>query len=88
VLKKGALDNSGYTVVSGLPPGAVRVEFGKDPRESDQPANYFKEAKWPAEPVTPSLEAAQAAAAGQLASQLKGMAPAAATAAAGLASGG
>ncbi|MBU9300208.1 DUF2345 domain-containing protein, partial [Burkholderia multivorans] len=88
VLKKGALDNSGYTVVSGLPPGAVRVEFGKDPRESDQPANYFKEAKWPAEPVAPSPEAAQAAATGQLASQLKGMEPAAATAAVELASGG
>lgn len=88
VLKKGALDNSGYTVVSGLPPGAVRVEFGKDPRESDQPANYFKQAKWPAEPVESSPEAAQAAATGQLASQLQGMAPAAATAAMGLVSGG
>ncbi|WP_175947803.1 type VI secretion system Vgr family protein [Burkholderia pyrrocinia] len=88
VLKKGALDNSGYTVVSGLPPGAVRVEFGKDPRESDQPANYFKQAKWPAEPVEPSPEAAQAAATGQLASQLQGMTPATATAAMGLVSGG
>ncbi|WP_157639420.1 DUF2345 domain-containing protein, partial [Burkholderia ubonensis] len=88
VLKKGALDGNGYTVVSGLPPGAVRVEFGKDPRESDQPANYFKEAKWPAEPVEPSPEAAQAAATGQLASQLQGMAPAAASAAMGLVSGG
>ncbi|WP_155623716.1 DUF2345 domain-containing protein, partial [Burkholderia territorii] len=88
VLKKGALDNSGHTVVSGLPPGAVRVEFGKDPRESDQPANYFKQAKWPAEPVAPSPEAAQAAASGQLASQLRGMAPAATTAALGLVSGG
>ncbi|WP_155627878.1 DUF2345 domain-containing protein, partial [Burkholderia vietnamiensis] len=87
VLKKGALDNSGHTVVSGLPPGAVRVEFGKDPRASDQPANYFKQAKWPAEPVAPSPEAAQAAASGQLASQLQGMAPAASTAAMGFASG-
>ncbi|MBJ9691313.1 type VI secretion system tip protein VgrG [Burkholderia vietnamiensis] len=87
VLKKGALDNSGYTVVSGLPPGAVRVEFGKDPRASDQPANYFKQAKWPAEPVAPSPEAAQAAASGQLASQLQGMEPAASTAAMGFASG-
>ncbi|AOK22240.1 Rhs element Vgr protein [Burkholderia ubonensis] len=88
VLKKGALDGNGYTVVSGLPPGAVRVEFGKDPRESDQPANYFKEQKWPAEPVEPSPEAAQAAATGQLASQLQGIAPAAASAAMGLVSGG
>ena len=88
VLKKGALDDSGRTIVSGLPPGAVRVEFGKDPRESDQPANYFKEAKWPAEAVAPSPEAAQAAATGQLASQLQGMAPAAATAAMGLVSSG
>ncbi|MBR8304416.1 type VI secretion system tip protein VgrG [Burkholderia dolosa] len=88
VLKKGALDNSGYTVVSGLPPGAVRVEFGKEPRESDQPANYFKHPQWPVEPVAPSREAAQVAATGQLASQLQGLAPAAATAAMGLASGG
>ncbi|KVK85086.1 Rhs element Vgr protein [Burkholderia ubonensis] len=88
VLKKGALDGNGYTVVSGLPPGAVRVEFGKDPRESDQPANYFKEQKWPVEPVEPSPEAAQAAATGQLASQLQGIAPAAASAAMGLVSGG
>ncbi|WP_272546142.1 type VI secretion system Vgr family protein [Burkholderia cepacia] len=88
ILKKGALDNSGYTVVSGLPPGAVRVEFGKDPRESDQPANYFKQAKWPAEPVEPSPQAAQTAATGQLASHLQGMAPAAANVAMGLLSGG
>ncbi|WP_176051067.1 type VI secretion system Vgr family protein [Burkholderia sp. BCC1644] len=88
VLKKGALDNSGYTAVSGLPPGAVRVEFGKDPRESDQPANYFKQVQWPVESVEASPQAAQAAASEQLASQLKGMAPAAATAAMGLASGG
>ncbi|KVR20577.1 Rhs element Vgr protein [Burkholderia ubonensis] len=88
VLKKGALDGNGYTVVSGLPPGAVRVEFGKDPRESDQPANYFKEQKWPVEPVEPSPEAAQAAVTGQLASQLQGIAPAAASAAMGLVSGG
>ncbi|NTX46782.1 type VI secretion system tip protein VgrG [Burkholderia cepacia] len=88
ILKKGALDNSGYTVVSGLPPGAVRVEFGKDPRESDQPANYFKQAKWPAEPIEPSPQAAQTAATGQLASHLQGMAPAAANVAMGLLSGG
>ncbi|MEM5340032.1 type VI secretion system Vgr family protein [Paraburkholderia azotifigens] len=49
VLRQGALDASGRTTVSGLPPGVAQVKFGIDPRDPSQPANYFKSLKWPPE---------------------------------------
>jgi type VI secretion system secreted protein VgrG len=71
VLRQGALDASGRTTVSGLPPGAAHVNFGVDPRDPSQPANYFKSAQWPAEPLTASGDSA---AASQMASLLPGVA--------------
>ncbi len=71
VLRQGALDASGRTTVSGLPPGAAQVNFGVDPRDPSQPANYFKSAQWPAEPLTASGDTA---AASQMASLLPGVA--------------
>jgi len=71
VLRQGALDASGRTTVSGLPPGAAQVNFGVEPRDPSQPANYFKSAQWPAEPLTASGDTA---AASQMASLLPGVA--------------
>ncbi|TKC89205.1 type VI secretion system tip protein VgrG [Trinickia terrae] len=68
VLRQGALDASGRTTVSGLPPGVAQVKFDVDPRDPSQPANYFKSMKWPADPSTPS--SGDAAAASQMASLL------------------
>ena len=66
LLRKGALDASGCTTVSGLPPGAAQVQFGIDPRDPSQPANYFKSVPWP---LSPSAAGGDAAAS-QLASLL------------------
>uniref|UniRef100_UPI00163F3302 DUF2345 domain-containing protein n=1 Tax=Burkholderia gladioli TaxID=28095 RepID=UPI00163F3302 len=66
LLRKGALDASGRTTVSGLPPGAAQVQFGIDPRDPSQPANYFKSVPWP---LSPSAAGGDAAAS-QLASLL------------------
>ncbi|GAB7535564.1 type VI secretion system Vgr family protein [Burkholderia sp. 3C] len=86
LLRKGALDASGRTTVSGLPPGAAQVQFGTDPRDPSQPANYFKSVPWPLAPST----GGSAAAGSQLASLLPaaGGAGALASSAAGLASAG
>ncbi|CAG9219436.1 VgrG protein [Paraburkholderia sabiae] len=68
VLRQGALDASGRTTVSGLPPGVAQVKFGIDPRDPSQPANYFKSLKWPAD--TTASGDGSAAAASQMASFL------------------
>ncbi|MBN3767643.1 DUF2345 domain-containing protein, partial [Burkholderia sp. Ac-20365] len=73
VLRQGALDGSGRTTVSGLPPGAAQVNFGVDPRDPSQPANYFKSVQWPAEPLTAS---GNSTATSQMASLLPGVASA------------
>ncbi|WP_109478715.1 type VI secretion system Vgr family protein [Paraburkholderia sp. C35] len=68
VLRQGALDASGRTTVSGLPPGVAQVKFGVDPRDPSQPANYFKSLKWP--PDATAAGDGSAAAASQMASFL------------------
>jgi type VI secretion system secreted protein VgrG len=60
LLRKGALDANGRMTVSGLPPGVAQVQFGIDPRDPSQPANYFKSIKWPVEPLDASGDAAAA----------------------------
>ncbi|MEW9016850.1 type VI secretion system tip protein TssI/VgrG [Burkholderia sp.] len=60
LLKKGALDNNGHMIVSGLPPGAVQVKFGEDPRSQDQQSSRFDVAPWPANPA-PAAGAAETA---------------------------
>ncbi|WP_421378571.1 type VI secretion system Vgr family protein [Paraburkholderia sp. DD10] len=50
ILRKGALDGSGHTIVSGLPAGAAQVQFGEDPRNQYDPSSVFKTATWPAQP--------------------------------------
>jgi type VI secretion system secreted protein VgrG len=50
VLKQGALDAGGHTVVGGLPAGAALVRFGGDPRQQDQTPSRFKMPVWPEEP--------------------------------------
>ncbi|WP_343727527.1 type VI secretion system tip protein TssI/VgrG [Burkholderia seminalis] len=51
VLREGALDAKGHTIVSGLPAGAVQVQFGEDPRNQYDPSSVFKTAQWPAKPM-------------------------------------
>ncbi|CAE6792381.1 type VI secretion system Vgr family protein [Paraburkholderia nemoris] len=60
ILRQGALDTNGRMTVSGLPPGVAQVQFGNDPRDPSQPANYFKSIKWPVEPLSASGDAAAA----------------------------
>ncbi|MDR6496407.1 type VI secretion system secreted protein VgrG [Paraburkholderia terricola] len=60
LLRQGALDANGRMTVSGLPPGVAQVQFGNDPRDPSQPANYFKSIKWPVEPLSASGDAAAA----------------------------
>ncbi|WP_157639268.1 DUF2345 domain-containing protein, partial [Burkholderia ubonensis] len=79
LLKKGALDGKGHTIVSGLPPGAVQVKFGEDPRSQDQESSRFNMASWPANPAPAGGSAATAQA------QLGSFLPAAGGAASGLA---
>ena len=43
-VRKGILDGSGRAVVSGLTEGAVKVEFGKDPRDGHSEADTIWEA--------------------------------------------
>jgi type VI secretion system secreted protein VgrG len=50
VLRKGALDDTGHTIVSGLPAGMAQVQFGEDPRNQYDRASVFKTAPWPAQP--------------------------------------
>uniref|UniRef100_UPI00054DD01E DUF2345 domain-containing protein n=1 Tax=Burkholderia sp. WSM2232 TaxID=944436 RepID=UPI00054DD01E len=69
LLRKGALDANGRMTVSGLPPGVAQVQFGNDPRDPSQPANYFKSTRWPVEPPG---AADNTAAASQMASFLPG----------------
>ncbi|AJK47192.1 type VI secretion system Vgr family protein [Burkholderia plantarii] len=69
VLRQGALDASGKTVVSGLPAGAAQVQFGEDPRNQYDPASVFKSAAWPAKPAQGGDAAATAM------SQLGGLLP-------------
>ncbi|MGH8780361.1 type VI secretion system tip protein TssI/VgrG [Paraburkholderia sp.] len=78
VLRKGALDANGHTVVSGLPAGAVQVQFGEDPRNQYDQSSVFKTPAWPAQP----LQAGGSAQASAL-SQLGGLLPSAAGAGAG-----
>ncbi|MEQ5840507.1 type VI secretion system tip protein VgrG [Paraburkholderia acidicola] len=73
VLRKGALDANGHTVVSGLPVGAVQVQFGEDPRNQYDQSSVFKNTPWPAQPAQPG-GSAQASAL----SQLGGLLPSAA----------
>ena len=47
LIKQGALDPSGHTIVSGVPSGAALVKFGADPRQQDQVSSEFKLEKWP-----------------------------------------
>ncbi|MFM0598497.1 DUF2345 domain-containing protein, partial [Paraburkholderia dilworthii] len=89
LLRQGALDANGRMTVSGLPPGVAQVQFGNDPRDPSQPANYFKSIKWPPEPLSVSGDAANAA---QMASFLPGVAggagPAVGTAASAMSAAG
>ncbi|KWB68289.1 Rhs element Vgr protein [Burkholderia ubonensis] len=68
LLKKGALDDNGHMIVSGLPPGAAQVKFGEDPRSQDQASSLFKVAPWPPNPAPAG--GAEAAAHAQLGSFL------------------
>ncbi|WP_198363580.1 hypothetical protein [Burkholderia ubonensis] len=68
LLKKGALDNNGHMIVSGLPPGAAQVKFGEDPRSQDQASSLFKVVPWP--PNSAPAGGAEAAAHAQLGSFL------------------
>ncbi|MBT2791695.1 type VI secretion system Vgr family protein [Paraburkholderia strydomiana] len=69
ILRKGALDASGHTIVSGLPAGAAQVQFGEDPRNQYDPSSVFKSATWPARPTQSSGVATSAL------SQLGGLLP-------------
>ncbi|PMS15137.1 type VI secretion system tip protein VgrG [Trinickia dabaoshanensis] len=62
LLKQGSLDGNGHTIVSGLPPGVVKVKFGADPRTQDQEASKFTMPKWPQEDPSGADDAATAAA--------------------------
>ncbi|UVS90003.1 type VI secretion system Vgr family protein [Burkholderia glumae] len=75
VLRQGALDASGKTVVSGLPPGVVQVVFGQDPRSQADKASAFKLPVWPA-PEDTANRGAEAGAAAQ--AQLGSLLPSAA----------
>ncbi|WP_116137796.1 type VI secretion system Vgr family protein [Trinickia diaoshuihuensis] len=66
LLKQGSLDASGKTIVSGLPPGVVKVKFGEDPRMQDQEASKFKVPKWPQEDAPDAGDTATAAANDQM----------------------
>ncbi|AJK46003.1 type VI secretion system Vgr family protein [Burkholderia plantarii] len=74
LLRQGALDASGKTVVSGLPPGVVQVVFGKDPRSQADKASAFKLPTWPS-PEDTANDGAEAGAAAQ--SQLGSLLPSA-----------
>ncbi|RQR51465.1 DUF2345 domain-containing protein, partial [Burkholderia sp. Bp9126] len=69
VLREGALDARGHTIVSGLPAGAAQVQFGEDSRNQYDPSSVFKTAQWPAKPSQPADAAATAM------SQLGGLLP-------------
>ncbi|AOJ30039.1 type VI secretion system Vgr family protein [Burkholderia metallica] len=69
VLREGALDANGHTIVSGLPAGAAQVQFGEDPRNQYDPSSVFKTAQWPAKPMQEGNAAATAM------SQLGGLLP-------------
>lgn len=61
LLRQGALDASGHTIVGGLPPGAAAVRFGDDPRQQDQTPSRFKLAQWPQQPEAQPADASSAA---------------------------
>ena len=69
VLREGALDAKGHTIVSGLPAGAAQVQFGEDSRNQYDQSSVFKTAQWPAKPSQPTDAAATAM------SQLGGLLP-------------
>ncbi|MGU7769643.1 type VI secretion system tip protein TssI/VgrG [Burkholderia sp. MR1-5-21] len=69
VLREGALDAKGHTIVSGLPAGAAQVQFGEDPRNQYDSSSVFKTAPWPAKPMQGGDAAATAM------SQLGGLLP-------------
>ncbi|KVR80883.1 type VI secretion protein ImpA [Burkholderia vietnamiensis] len=43
---KGTLDASGRTIVSGLAPGAVTVQYGHDPHDSWAMSSYLRQPSW------------------------------------------
>ncbi|MDR9039001.1 type VI secretion system Vgr family protein [Burkholderia multivorans] len=43
---KATLDASGRTIVSGLAPGAVTVQYGHDPHDSWAISSYLKQPRW------------------------------------------
>ncbi|MBN3779990.1 type VI secretion system tip protein VgrG [Burkholderia sp. Ac-20345] len=45
-IHKGTLDASGRTIVSGLAPGAVTVQYGLDPHDSWVMSSYLKQPRW------------------------------------------
>lgn len=81
LLRQGALDANGHTVVGGLPAGAAMVRFGDDPRQQDQMPSRFKLPSWPQQPEAQEAEAADAAGAAQAKAQ--GFLPAGESAGAG-----
>ena len=86
VLRQGALDASGHTIVSGLPAGAAEVKFGKDPRVQSDVASEFTVPTWPS-PDDLASTGATSTAQSQLGSLLPGASAAASTAASGAAGG-
>ncbi|WP_310634470.1 type VI secretion system Vgr family protein [Paraburkholderia sp.] len=80
VLRQGALDASGHTIVSGLPAGAAEVKFGKDPRVQSDVASEFTVPTWPSSDDLASTSATSTAQS-QLGSLLSGASKAASTAA-------
>ena len=77
VLKQGALDAGGHTVVGGLPAGAALVRFGDDPRQQDQTPSRFKMPEWPEEPEQDAAggAGADASVAGAAQGQMGGFLP-------------
>lgn len=61
LLKQGALDANGRTIVGGLPAGTALVRFGDDPRQQDQTPSRFKLAPWPPQPEVQTADASTAA---------------------------
>ncbi len=61
LLRQGALDGNGHTIVGGLPPGAAHVRFCDDPRQQDQVPSRFKLAPWPQQSEAQQADASLAA---------------------------
>ncbi|RQH01657.1 type VI secretion system Vgr family protein [Paraburkholderia dinghuensis] len=87
LLRQGALDANGRMTVCGLPPGAAQVQFGTDPRDPSQPANYFKSTQWPPEPLGASGDAVAVSQMGSFLPGAGGASGAAATAGVAAAAG-